>query len=250
MTSTEGVRGHAWSGAGFAYLMTGVAIGCIVVSGIFGSIFSPDFVSTSGTATGYTHQHAPVAAYSGWIWNLIAIAIVLSAAMKGIRARVADRAAWTLLGLGAGGIWIAAMFVSIFAPVMVSGTAPWLTWTPLGEIFSVIAGIMLTWILCHFVKTDLFEPAEAQPRTKTTTARVDSEYAADGATAKLRQVAQLRDSGVITEADFEAKKNELLRQIECAAKGFPTTDRGLRQGVTPNRLGVQSGDSPSWSVSS
>src|SRR6516164_8688057 len=87
------------SALGFAYLMTAIAVTSIVVSGIFGSIFSPDFVSTSGTANGYTYQHEPVAAYSGWIWNLIAIAMVLSAAMKGIRGKVTDRTAWTLLGL-------------------------------------------------------------------------------------------------------------------------------------------------------
>jgi Short C-terminal domain len=29
----------------------------------------------------------------------------------------------------------------------------------------------------------------------------------------LRQLAQLRDSGVITEADFQAKKDDLLTQI-------------------------------------
>jgi hypothetical protein len=215
MTLTEArPRRIAGSGLGYAYLMTGIAIGCIVVGGIFGSIFSPDFVSTGGSADiGYTHQHVPVAAFSGWIWNLIAMAMVLSAAMRGIRAKVADRPAWTLLGLGAGGIWLTVMFVSVFAPVMVSGTAPWLTWTPLGEIFSVIAGIVLTWILCHFVKTDLFQPAEAQPRAETIIPRVDSEATAGDAAAKLRQVAQLRDSGVITEADFEAKKNELLQQI-------------------------------------
>jgi hypothetical protein len=212
MTLVE-ARPHrvATSALGFAYLMTGIAVTSIAVSGIFGSIFSPDFVSTSGTATGYTYQHAPVAAYSGWIWNLIAIAMVLSAAMKGIRGKVTDRTAWTLLGLGAGGIWFAVMFVSIFAPVMVSGTAPWLTWTPLGEIFSVIAGIVLTWILCHFVKTDLFEPAEA--RAETATPMVRSEPTTDDVTIMLRHLAQLRDSRVITEADFQMKKDELLSRI-------------------------------------
>jgi Short C-terminal domain len=213
MTPTEGERPQTWSGPGFAYLMTGIAIGCIVVSGIFGSIFSPDFVSTSGTATGYTRQHVPVAAYSGWIWNLIAMVMVLSAAMQGIRAKVADRAAWTLLGLGAGGIWLAVMFVSVFAPVMVSGTAPWLTWTPLGEILSVIAGITLTWILCHFVKTGFFQSAEAQPAGETTTPGVGPISTTEDATTTLRQLGQLRDSGVITEADFQAKKDELLSRI-------------------------------------
>lgn len=208
--------GPARSTLGYAYLMTAVAFVSIAISGIFGSIFSPDFVSTSGTATGYTYQHAPVAAYSGWIWNLIALVMVLSAAMQGIRAKVTDRVAWTTLGLGTGGIWLAVMFVSIFAPVMVSGTAPWLTWTPLGEIFAVIAGIVLTWILCRFVKTTFFQPAEDHPRAAAadTTALVGGPgSAADDVAVKLRQLARLRDSGVITDAEFQAKKDDLLSRI-------------------------------------
>ncbi|HAM01959.1 MAG TPA: hypothetical protein DCQ30_06980 [Acidimicrobiaceae bacterium] len=213
---TDARRDRAAPGLGYAYLMTAVAFVSLVISGIFGSIFSPDFVSTSGTATGYTYQHAPVAAYSGWIWNLIAMAIVLSAAMQGIRAKVTDRVAWTVLGLGAGGIWLAVMFVSIFAPVMVSGTAPWLTWTPLGEIFAVIAGIVLTWIVCRFVKTTFFQADAAQPRAATaeTTGPVAGPGSpADDAATKLRQLAQLRDSGVITEAEFQTKKDDLLSRI-------------------------------------
>ena len=201
---------------GYAYLMTAVAIGCLCISGALGSIFSPDFVSTSGTATGYTYQHTPVAAYSGWIWNVIAMALVLTAAIEGIRARVTDRVAWAVLGLGAGGIWLAVMFVSIFAPVMVSGTAPWLTWTPLGEIFAVIAGLILTWLLCHFVKTTFFQPAEAQTRAVAAGAMAPfggPQSNPDDATTKLRQLAQLRDSGVITEAEFQVKKDDLLNRI-------------------------------------
>jgi hypothetical protein len=215
-TDTDAGPGSAKPNLGYAYLMTAVAIGCLVVSGVLGSIFSPDFVSTSGTSTGYTYQHVPVAAYSGWIWNVIALAMVLSAAMQGIRAKVTDRVPWSLLGLGVGGIWLAVMFISIFAPVMVSGTAPWLTWTPLGEIFSVIGGLVLTWILCHFVKTTFFQPAEAQPPSAVTGAITPTAgpmpTAHDPAT-KLRQLAQLRDSSVITEAEFQAKKDDLLSRI-------------------------------------
>jgi len=155
----------------------------------------------------------PVAAYSGWIWNVIALAMVLPAAMQGIHAKVTDRAAWTVLGLGAGGIWLAVMFVSIFGPVMVTGTAPWLTWVPLGSIFAVIAGIILTYILCKFVKTTFFQPAGTQSSAETTAPRVGPESSADDGATKLRQLAQLRDSGVITEAEFQAKKDELLSRI-------------------------------------
>jgi hypothetical protein len=197
----------------FAYLMTGIAVACIVISGVLGSIFSPDLVSTSGTATGYTHQHVMLAAYSGWIWPVIALAMVLPTAMQGIRAKVTDRVPWTMLGLGAGGIWLAVMFISIFTPVMVTGTAPWITEVPLASFISVIAGVVLTWLLCRTVKTAFFESAEPQPGPPTTTPTVGPEPPADDAATRLRQLAQLRDSGVITEADFQAKKDDLLTQI-------------------------------------
>jgi hypothetical protein len=198
----------------FAYLMTGIALGCIVISGVLGSIFSPDLVSTGGSADiGYTHQHVPLAAYTGWIWAVIAIAMVLPTAMQGIRAKVTDRVPWTMLGLGAGGIWLAVMFISIFTPVMVTGTAPSITEVPLASFFSVIAGIVLTYLLCRMVKTAYFQSAEPQPGPATTTPRVDLEPAAEDATVKLRRLAQLRDSGVITEAEFQAKKDDLLTQI-------------------------------------
>ena len=197
----------------FAYLMMGIGIGCIVVSGVLGSIFSPDMVSTSGTATGYIHQHIPMAAYTGWIWDVIAIAMLLPAAMQGIRAKVTDRVPWTMLGLGVGGIWLAVMFISIFTPVMVTGTAPWITEVPLASILSVIAGLILTYLLCRTVKTGYFESAEPQPGPAATMPAVGPEPEPGDAAAKLRRLAQLRDAGVITEADFQAKKDDLLSQI-------------------------------------
>jgi hypothetical protein len=198
----------------FAYLMTGIAVACIGISGVLGSIFTPDLVSTGGSADiGYTHQHVPLAAYSGWIWAVIALAMVLPTAMQGIRAKVTDRVPWTMLGFGAGGIWLAVMFISIFTPVMVTGTAPWITEVPLASFISVVAGVVLTWLLCRTVKAAFFESAESQPGPAATTPTVGPEPPADDAATRLRQVAQLRDSGVITEAEFQAKKDELLTQI-------------------------------------
>ncbi len=197
----------------FAYLMTGIAIGCIVISGVLGSIFTPDLVSTSGASAGYIHQHIPLAAYMGWIFDVIAIAMVLPAAVQGIRAKVTDRVPWTMLGLGVGGIWLAVMFISIFTPVMVTGTAPWITEVPLASILSVVAGLILTGLLCKTVKTAFFEAAQSQPPPATATPTVGPEPTAGDAAAKLRQLAELRDSGVITEADFQAKKDELLSRI-------------------------------------
>lgn len=198
---------------GYAYLMTGVAIACICVSGVLGSIFTPDLVSTAGSSLGgYTHQHTPLAAYSGWIFDVAAIAMVLPVALKGIHAKVTDRTAWSVLGLGSGGIWLAVMFVSIFAPVMVTGTAPWQTWIPLGSMLAVVAGLILTGFLCNFVKTAFFQPTVESPPVGTARSAGPEARANDAAT-KLCELAQLRDSGVITEAEFEMKKHDLLSKI-------------------------------------
>ncbi len=198
-------RGMARSGPGYAYLMTGIALGCIVVSGILGSIFSPNLV------TGSQHEQIPIAAFVGWIFDLIAIGMVVTVAIEGIRAEVIDRAPWTLLGLGVGAIWLAVMFVAIFAPVWVTGTDP--TELPIWGGLSAIAGVVLTGILCNFVKTTSFQPAESKAWPATTTLPAGPEPAADDATAKLRKLAQLRESGAITDREFEAKKAELLSRI-------------------------------------
>lgn len=103
-------REIAPTGAGFAYLMTGTAVGLIIVSGVLGSIFAPDMV------TGSEHEHLHIAAFTGWIFNVIAIGLVVTAAMQGIRSHVTDKAPWTMLGGGVSAIWLAVMFVVIFAP--------------------------------------------------------------------------------------------------------------------------------------
>lgn len=193
------------SGPGFAYMMTGIAVGCICVSGVLASIFTPDLV------TGVQHQHTPIAAWIGWIFDMAAIAMVAPTAIKGIRGKVTDRAPWILLGLGVGAIWLAVMFISIFTPVSVTGTDP--TKVPIGGFISAVAGIVLTGLLCKMVKTTAFEPVEAQPGPETAVPMVGPEPAANDAATKLRRLAQLRDSGVITEADFEAKKDDLLSRI-------------------------------------
>jgi hypothetical protein len=124
--------------------MTGSAVACICVSGVLSNIFTPALVTTSGTATGHTHQQVSLAAYMGWVFDVIAIALVPPAAIQGIRAKVTDRGPWRVPGFGVGGIWLAVMFISIFTPRVVSGTAPWLTWFPLCSILSVIAGLIVT----------------------------------------------------------------------------------------------------------
>ena len=190
------------SGSGFAYLMTGIALGCICISGILGSIYTPNMV------TGSQHQAIPLGAFVGWIFDLIAIGMVVTTALQGIRARVTERAPWAILGVGA--VWIAGMFVAIFAPVWVTGTDP--TELPVWAGLSAIVAVILTGILCNFVKTASFQPMEATAGP-TTTAPTLAKEPDDDATVKLRRLAQLRDDGAITEGEFQAKKSELLSRI-------------------------------------
>jgi membrane glycosyltransferase len=117
---------------------------------------------------------------------------------------------------GVSGIWLAVMFISIFTPVMVTGTAPWITEVPLASILSVIAGLVLTGLLCKTVKAAFFQPAESAPPAESppgAATTTPTAPAADDAVIKLRQLAQLHDSGVITDAEFKTKKDELLTQI-------------------------------------
>jgi MFS family permease len=190
-------RRVARSNPSFAYLMTGIALGCIWLSYLLGAVFGPDMV------TGAQHQHFNSAAAIGWIFNAIATGMVVTAALQGIRAVVTDRAPWTMLGLGTGAIWLAVMFVAIFAPVWVTGTDP--DRIPFWAGFSAIVGVILTWILCKFVRAASFES------TMTPTAGLEPD--AEDATVKLRRLAQLRDAGVITESEFQAKKEDLLAGI-------------------------------------
>jgi len=195
-------RRTARPGPGFAYLMSGVALAGICTSGVLGSLFSPNLVS------GAQHEQIPIGAFVGWIFDAIAIGMVVAAATKGIRAEVTSRAPWIVLGLGVGVLWLAVMVAAIFSPVWVTGTDP--TRLPIWAGLSAIAGVVVTGILCSFVKTASFEPAES-----TTGFAPTAGYPrmADDATVKLRQLAQLRDSGAITDAEFQAKKNDLLSRI-------------------------------------
>lgn len=205
MTTTQTSPGRVQaSGLGVAYAMTGVALGAIFVSWFLGALFTPDMV------TGSYHEHIPISAYTGWIFDLIAISMLVSAAMRGVRARVTEPAPWMALGLGVSAIWLAVTAVSIWGPVSVTGTDP--TQVPVMSWLAAIAGVIVTAILCNFVKVAAFEPAESA-RASGTVSMASTESAADDPTVRLRRLAQLRDSGAITDDEFQNKKNDLLSRI-------------------------------------
>jgi hypothetical protein len=80
-----------------------------------------------------------------------------------------------------------------------------------GAIALVAAGFRIH--VARGESTAFFQSTEPQPGPATTTATVALEPVAEDATVKLRRLAQLRDAGVITEAEFQVKKDELLTQI-------------------------------------
>jgi len=192
-------------GRGFGYLMTGIALAGICISGVLGSIFSPNLV------TGVQQEQVPIGAFVGWIFDAIAIGMVAAVAIKGIRAEVIDRAPWMVLGLATASIWLAVMFAAIYSPVWVTGTDP--TRLPIWSGLSVIAGVVLTGILCNFVRTASFEPVGSRTGFTTAAPSRGGEWVVDDATIKFRQLVQLRNFGAITDAEFQAKKRELLRRI-------------------------------------
>jgi hypothetical protein len=75
--------------------------------------------------------------------------------------------------------------------------------------------------------------AEARPRSETAVPMVDPALTTDDVTVMLRHLAQLRDSGVITEADFQTNKDELLSRV--LARFAWTSHLGWRPGAPTAR---------------
>jgi hypothetical protein len=196
----RGVDGHVRPQAGRApmtpaYVFSVVAIAAIWLSVIVATIFSPDMI------TGAQHDHL-VVAWGDWLWAAIATGLVAIAALTGIRAKVASHVSWAVLGLGVSGIWLAVVLVSIFARPFITGTDP--TVLPFGVMLSPIAGLVATSFACAFVESTFSSApdgstAELGDTTDTVT--------------KLQQLATLHGSGVITDAEFEQKKADLLSHL-------------------------------------
>jgi hypothetical protein len=177
-----------------AYALTSLAIAGIWGSIILATVLAPDMIS------GSQHEHLPLVGFTYWVWGAIATGLVLQAAVENIRLAV-TRSAWLALGLGVSVIWLAVLLVAVFAPVFITGTDP--TRLPLAALGAPIAGVVLTSVLCGFIRA-----VEANPQTGSTPA-----LAAPSAASSLRDLATLRDAGVITSDEFEAKKTELLGRM-------------------------------------
>jgi hypothetical protein len=186
----------------YAYALTALAIGSVWLSVVLASLFAPSLVS------GSQHEHLPLAAFDDWVWGALATGTVALTAMETIRADVKSRPLWATLGIGVAVIWSAVLLVSILAPDFVTGSDP--TRLPFGAIISPIAGLVVTNFICRLVKSEAQEAMAAGIRIMQTRA---AESTATDAAARLRRLPGLRDAGAITEAEFEAKRRELLSQI-------------------------------------
>src|SRR5579864_4442271 len=191
----------------YIYTLSGVAIVAIWVGVVLASVFSPDMV------TGSQHDHMQMA-FGDYLWGTVATGAVGLAAMAGIRSRTTSRAPWMVLSLGVAAIWFGVLLASVFAPTFVTGTDP--TVLPLAVIGAPIFGVIVTGILCRFiteaVKTSPVSAEEVFPSTITLKPEL-TETTGSGSVARLQDLAKLRDAGVISKEEFEAKKTELLARI-------------------------------------
>ncbi len=186
---TETTRPRHEASATFAYVLAGLAIASIWISVVLASAFAPDFVS------GSQQEHLPLVGFTAWLWGAIATGIVVLTAVEGTRSGFFGRAAWVALGTGVSLVWLGVLLISVLAPVFVTGTDP--TRIPLASMGAGILGAVGTWFVCLFVK------ASSAPRAS----------ASDTIPVKLRELAALRDAGVITPQDFETTKADLLRRM-------------------------------------
>ena len=127
------------------YALTGLAVAAIWVGVVLASIFAPDMI------TGTQHDHLPIVGWTYWIWGLVSTGSVLLAAQRGMRAKVTASAPWLAFAVAVAVVWIAVMFVGIFAPAFVTGTDP--TTLPLAAIVAPIVGTVLTGGIGKFFET-------------------------------------------------------------------------------------------------
>jgi membrane associated rhomboid family serine protease len=115
-----------------------LSLGTIWTAVVVISALSPDMVS------GSEQQHMPVAAFSTWIWGLVASFAVLSS-WAALRRTPGRRHLHRPVAVGVATVWAVAAVVSVFAPVMVTGSDP--TRLPLAAFVAPVAATVLTLVV-------------------------------------------------------------------------------------------------------
>jgi hypothetical protein len=115
-----------------------LSLGTIWTAVVAISTLSPDMVS------GSEQQHMPVAAFSTWIWGLLATVAVLRS-WTALRRTPGRRHLHRPFAVGVAAVWAAATAVSVFGPVMVTGSDP--TRLPLAAFVAPVAATVLTLVV-------------------------------------------------------------------------------------------------------
>jgi hypothetical protein len=113
----------------------GIAVGAVWAAVVAISVLAPDMVS------GSEQQHMPVAAFGTWLWGIVATYAVLGS-WAALRRSPHRRHLHRPLAIGVAGVWGVAAVVSIFGPVMETGSDP--TRIPLAALLAPIAATVLT----------------------------------------------------------------------------------------------------------
>ena len=107
------------------------------------SIFSPDLVS------GSQQEHLPIAAFATWLWGSVATWLVMSALLRGRKNGSPQDIIPRVIAATTAAIWLVATLVSIFGPVMVTGSDP--TRLPLAAIVAPVGAAVITGLAGQFV---------------------------------------------------------------------------------------------------
>lgn len=116
----------AWTAAG----ITGIWVAVALIS-----ILAPDMVS------GSEQEHLPLAAFTAWLWGLVATVAFLWATGK-LRGAAERRPIWIGLTTATLAVWLVATILSITLPVVETGSDP--TRLPLGAVLAPLAAAVLT----------------------------------------------------------------------------------------------------------
>jgi hypothetical protein len=132
-TSDPGGRPAMADGSWMAWTAGGIAGIWVAVAII--SVFAPDMV------TGSEQEHLPVAAFSTWLWGLVATGAFVWA-MGRLRGSAARRPIWIGLAAATVAVWLVATVLGVALPRVETGSDP--TRIPIGAMVSPVAAMVLT----------------------------------------------------------------------------------------------------------
>lgn len=115
------------------------------------SALSPDLVS------GSEQEHLPVAAFTAWLWGLVATGGFLWAMGK-LRGSASRRPIWIGLAVATLTVWLVATILSIALPVVETGSDP--TRIPVAAIVTPMAAAGLT-VLASIIAGVMSRPPQA-----------------------------------------------------------------------------------------